>query len=275
MTELIYDIGMHDGEDSEFYLLKGFKVVAVEADPETSLSTAKRLGRFLATGQLTIVNRAIAAERGPVTLFRSARPGWSTIVSKWNDDNEALGATSEAITVEAMTLADLVGEHGDAFYMKLDIEGMDRRALESLATTSVRPRYISMETTFARDPSFTTFKADVELLSELGYDRFKIIDQSRVADQSPPQPALAGRYLPSRFASGPSGLFGEETPGPWLSMEAALAAFRGIMRRNWLDVRLYRRMRIYRLYCAVRYRFTGRNSNLGWYDIHARHLNVG
>ena len=32
--DLIYDVGFHRGEDTEFYLAKGFKVVAIEAHPE-------------------------------------------------------------------------------------------------------------------------------------------------------------------------------------------------------------------------------------------------
>jgi hypothetical protein len=32
--DLIYDIGMHQGEDTEFYLQKGFNVIAFEADPD-------------------------------------------------------------------------------------------------------------------------------------------------------------------------------------------------------------------------------------------------
>ena len=31
-ADLIYDVGMHRGEDTAFYLRKGFRVVAVEAD---------------------------------------------------------------------------------------------------------------------------------------------------------------------------------------------------------------------------------------------------
>ena len=31
VTNLIYDLGSHNGQDSEFYLKKGFTVVAVEA----------------------------------------------------------------------------------------------------------------------------------------------------------------------------------------------------------------------------------------------------
>jgi hypothetical protein len=49
MTELIYDIGMHEGEDSKFYLLKGFRVVAVEADCALCEGAAARLVSSAAT----------------------------------------------------------------------------------------------------------------------------------------------------------------------------------------------------------------------------------
>ena len=265
---------MHDGDDSDFYLRKGFRVVAVEADPEVCRATAERFPSFLETGQLKIVNKAIAPTPGPVTFYRSQTPGWGSVVSKWACDNAALGVASEPIIVDGITLADLVREYGDAFYMKLDIEGMDRLALESLAATSVRPRYISMETSFARDPSFAAVQAEFEQLARLGYDRFKIIDQVHVEDQRPPNPPLAGSYVPIRFTNGASGLFGEESPGPWLTRESALAMFRRLVRWKWLEVRLYRNMRYYLLYCRIRFRLTGRYSNLGWYDIHAKHSSV-
>ena len=31
---LIYDVGLHLGEDTEYYLKKGFRVIAFEANPE-------------------------------------------------------------------------------------------------------------------------------------------------------------------------------------------------------------------------------------------------
>jgi len=265
---------MHDGDDSDFYLRKGFRVVAVEADPETCRTTAERFPDFLETGQLTIVNRAIAPSRGPVTFYRSRTPGWGTILDEVDQDNAARGVASQPISVEGITLADLVGEFGDAFYMKLDIEGMDRRALESLAATSVRPKYVSMETSFDRDPSFAAVQADFEILTRLGYDRFKMIDQVHVEDQVPPDPPLAGSYVPFRFKSGASGLFGEETPGRWLNGEDAVAQFGRLLRRKWLEVRLCRNMRYYMLYHKIMFRLTGRYSNLGWYDIHAKHSSV-
>ena len=58
-NDLIYDVGMHKGEDAEFYLRKGFRVVAFEANPELIASCKQRLRDFLDHGQLTIVEGAI------------------------------------------------------------------------------------------------------------------------------------------------------------------------------------------------------------------------
>ena len=33
-NNLIFDVGMHKGEDTDFYLNKGFYIVGFEADPE-------------------------------------------------------------------------------------------------------------------------------------------------------------------------------------------------------------------------------------------------
>jgi FkbM family methyltransferase len=274
MSDLIYDIGMHEGEDSKFYLLKGFRVVAVEADCELCEAAAERLRQFTATGQLTIVNLAIAPERGPATFYRSALSGWGTVVDQWRKDNAARGVASEAIEVEAITLADLVRRNGDAFYMKIDIEGMDRTALESLVTSASRPRYLSMETSFSRNPTFAAVTADFKILAKLGYDRFKIVDQRAVPEQTPPAPPSAGRYVPYRFLNGESGLFGEEAPGDWLTLDGALAAFRRLIRSKWIQVLLYRKLRLYLFYCAIIHRLSGRYPNLGWYDIHAKHSTV-
>ena len=274
MTDLIYDIGMHEGEDSKFYLLKGFRVVAVEADHDLCRAAAERLHEYVATGQLTIVNRAIAPTAGPVTFYRSERSGWSTLVSQWSKDNAARGVRSQEIAVEAIALADLVRDHGDAFYMKLDIEGMDRTALQSLTATECRPRYLSIETSFDRNPTFAAVKADFDALAALGYDRFKIIDQRKVPGQVSPNPPRAGQYVPYRFVDGESGLFGEETPGPWLTLDQALAAFRRLIWSKWIQVLLYRRQRLYLRYNAIFHRLSGRYPNLGWYDFHAKHATV-
>ena len=57
--DLIYDFGMHKGEDTEFYLRKGFRVIAFEANPELVRLCRNRLKGFIDQGQLTVIEGAI------------------------------------------------------------------------------------------------------------------------------------------------------------------------------------------------------------------------
>jgi FkbM family methyltransferase len=274
MTGLIYDIGMDNGDDSEFYLLKGFRVVAVEADPDLCRAAEQRFQTFLRSGQLTIVNRAIVPTAGPVTFYRSSNYGWGTVVEDWHRYNVAHDVAADSLVVDGTTLADLVDTYGPPFYLKVDIEGMDRAAIESLTETRIRPPYVSMEISFDRSPTLASIRSDFDALVRLGYDRFKLVDQVAVPRQSPPSPPLMGRYVPHTFSSSASGLFGEEVPGEWLSAEAALQAFQRICRKNWLALLFYRRTGLYRYYVSIAARLTGHSPNLGWYDIHAKHSSV-
>ena len=274
MTDLIYDVGMHNGDDSLFYLLKGFRVVAVEADPQLCEAARDRLRPFVESGRLTIVNRAVVPKAGPATFHRSSTPGWGTVVEDWHRYNVAHGVAAESVVVDGTTLADLIKIHGPPVYLKVDIEGMDRVALESLAATAVRPRYLSIETSFDRSPTMTAIESEFATLVPLGYDRFKIVDQGKVPEQVPPSPARMGKYVPYVFSDSASGLFGEEAPGEWLSAQAALESFRQVCRKHWLPLLLRRKTRLYPYYVGIMVRLSGQIPNLGWYDIHAKHSSV-
>ena len=47
--KLIYDVGMHKGEDSDFYLKKGFRVVGFEADPDLAELCRQRFSKQIKT----------------------------------------------------------------------------------------------------------------------------------------------------------------------------------------------------------------------------------
>jgi FkbM family methyltransferase len=270
VASLIYDIGLHRGEDSEFYLKKGFRVVGVDADPEHCKVARRRLGQFVSSGQLKIVNVAISDRPGKATFFKSEKSDWGTLVAAWDQSNQAHGFSSRKLTVDCVTLADLIRDHGDPYFIKIDIEGMDRAALASLAGAPALPKYISVEIAYPHDPSFRNARADFEALSALGYDRFKIVPQHRVETQVPPRPPREGDYVDYRFEFGSSGLFGEESPGEWLSAKAALRNFRRIMLRHFPEGALYRHARLHHAYVNFRERLTGRPEYAYWYDIHAR-----
>jgi len=45
MSDLVFDIGMHNGDDTAYYLARGYRVVAVEANP-SMCATAQANSRF-------------------------------------------------------------------------------------------------------------------------------------------------------------------------------------------------------------------------------------
>ena len=59
---IVYDVGLHDGQDTDFYLKKGFKVVAIDANPAVVGAAEKRFGRAVASGRLTLLNLGITQE---------------------------------------------------------------------------------------------------------------------------------------------------------------------------------------------------------------------
>ena len=71
-SDLIYDVGMHRGEDAEFYLKKGFRVIALEANPELVAMCRKKFAQHLAGDRLRIIE-------GAVVDIRTLRPGQKTI----------------------------------------------------------------------------------------------------------------------------------------------------------------------------------------------------
>jgi len=65
---------MHSGQDTDFYLKKGFKVVAVEANPKLcDEGKVKNLPTIIKTGRLTIVNKGISKSSYKSDYFMSMK----------------------------------------------------------------------------------------------------------------------------------------------------------------------------------------------------------
>ena len=79
VTNLIYDLGSHNGQDSEFYLKKGFTVVAVEANPARMRRLETAFSREIAEGRYVLVEKAVGERFGKVTFFlNTERSIWGT-----------------------------------------------------------------------------------------------------------------------------------------------------------------------------------------------------
>jgi hypothetical protein len=66
---LVYDFGMNNGDDVEYYLAKGCRVVGVDANPALCEAPAKRFSKNVAEGTLTIVNCAVHDRDGVADFF--------------------------------------------------------------------------------------------------------------------------------------------------------------------------------------------------------------
>lgn len=202
-SNLIFDIGMHVGQDTEFYLKKGFRVVAVEANPTLAEAANEKFSKEIANGQLTVCNVALAQERGTIDFFVCEN------ITEWSSMNENLASRDEnhrKISVEALSYCDLADRFGTPYYMKIDIEGADLVPIIGLSKASIRPVHVSYEA-FSLDGA--------ALLYSLGYKWFKLVGQRNLPKIAQPSKALEGIDAVHDFALGSSGPFGEETPGPW------------------------------------------------------------
>jgi len=265
--DFIIDLGAHNGDDTGHYLQKGFRVVAVEANPILAEQIVRRFQQAIGDGRLTVLNIGIAEQAG-------ALPFWvNDDQSVWSSFDRELGgrhgSRCHSVVVQCGSLSSIIEEYGVPHYLKIDIEGYDRVCLDSLQAGHC-PRYLSCELTHG--------DGLIERLHDLGYRRFKLVNQSTYTDATPVFDGQLGfralrklcvcvpaakRLLPDgvrsdfdtfasrrgyRFPQGSSGPFGEETYGRWRSKEE-----------------------IVRRYDQIRSRFLRAAVPLEqcWYDVHA------
>ena len=268
--DVIFDIGLHKGEDTDFYLKKGFKVVAFEADPDLSAHCRARFQEPIAGGRLRIVEGAIAPEGAGerIAFYRNLKNSdWGTIEANWAKRNEKLGTQSVKIEVERVDLVDAFRTHGIPFYLKIDIEGADHVVLDELRRFETRPRYISIE---AEKVDFSQLVAELNALRDLGYKAFKPTQQSRIPGSRIATTTLQGDPLDYVFGDSASGPFGNDLPGPWLSYGECLRKYRKSFRlyRLFGDDSVLRNLRggkqIMRFLTWLY-----RKPLPGWYDTHA------
>jgi FkbM family methyltransferase len=271
----VFDVGMHNGEDSAYYLHLGYSVVGVEANPLQTAACAMRFKREIGEGRMKIINAGVLRQPGEFTFYRNLQEdAWSS----FDPERGQKGGKWEPLTISCMTARQLIAAEGKPYFMKVDIEGADFQLIESM-TPVMAPDYISLELSPV-DPI-------IEELIALGYSCFKFVDgetyrptpqilrhqigwrllrkAGRVAPvirrtiRTLPEPLRAksefnppGRYSPDGyvFTSHSSGPFGEQAAGSWLSGDAAL-----------------------RWFSHVKEDYRKADEPL-WWDVHARHSSV-
>ncbi len=172
--DLIYDVGMNEGQNTEIYLDEGFRVLAIEADPELAKKASLRFEREIRSGHLTILNVGIS-DRDSVEKFWICEDN-----SEWSSFDRASaarnGCAHHSIDVQTRRFDSILKEFGIPIYLKIDIEGKDLDCLEAMRGMPL-PKFISVE-----DQGFDLKEHRVppslERLNSLGYKYFNLVAQS-------------------------------------------------------------------------------------------------
>lgn len=271
VRDLIYDVGLHKGEDTAYYLALGYRVVAFEANSELVEHCRRRFGEEMAEGRLRIIHGAIddsGAQR--VTFYRHPNTVWGTTDRAWADRNRWLG-DSDATTVRTVDFGKCLRATGIPYYMKVDIEGASSVCLDALRGFDERPVYISIESEKA---CFLSLLQEFDLLESLGYDRFAVVQQAGLGDLTAAH-RVDGSTIAYHSEPDASGPFGVDV-SPWVCRRAAVARYRSIFRRYraFGDAAWIRRTRVGRT-LIIR---TGQLLSCplpGWYDTHATRSTAG
>lgn len=274
--KVIIDLGAHMGEDSDYYLRKGYRVIAVDASKRLCDYISDKFASHPQKEHFTILNYAIANEDNKEICFyeNTDNSVWGTIYEDWVKRNEKLGTTSVRSSALSKRLDTIIAEqlHEDEEieYIKIDLEGADLVALQSLSKLSKMPKYISIE---SEKLSWERLLDEFRTFKSLGYTKFKIIDQSRIEEQKCPNPAKEGEYIDYKFKFGSSGLFGEELPGEWLTEAEAIQRYKEIFKRY----KYFGDYGIFNNKWVMKNRWVNKAMSIfklsyphvGWYDTHA------
>ena len=242
MKRLIYDVGMHNGSDTEFYLRKGFDVIAVEANPEYVSRARQKFDAHLKTGQLIIYDVALTDAPGEVPFFVHEHDDWSRLNREY-DDRFAEGKYRE-IKVAGLPFSVIVSQNRTPYYVKLDIEGPELMVIEQMISVRKFPSYLSFEVN-------SDANRILDLILENGYQDFQLLAQRNKSQIRLPNPPREGNFYDARFDGYMSGPFGQELPGPWVSVAQVREALKANDRKSR--------------------EASDENTYDEWFDIHARH----
>jgi FkbM family methyltransferase len=251
---IVFDVGMNNGDDSAYYLSRGFRVVAIEANPVLVEKARVRFQREIAAGQLVIECVAVAEERGRLPFWiNEERTEFSSL---FQERARRDGMRCRRVEIEVLTFDVLLERYGIPYYLKIDIEGAERCCLQSLQSFPL-PSFISVE---AESLEY------LQLLWQLGYREFAIVDQMRHNSSFPDfsneavyaraakrvcwyADRFKNRFGQVTFSRGSSGPCGAETRASWQTFEEVAY--------NWLHLHFGRYDR-------------GTLNRSSWYDFHAR-----
>ncbi len=257
---LIFDVGLNVGQDTSFYLSQGYQVLAIEADPTLAEAVRKTFDHEIQDGRLEVLNVGIAEKDGFADFWICEdKPEFSSFYRQIAARDSY---SHHCIQIPVLRFASIIARYGVPHYLKIDIEGNDMSCLDGLSP-STAPKYLSVESECPLDEQSATVEDGVRTLQKLhslGYRQFKLIDQYTFCSLTLPatpgyrvdtlarrifnesflkkirgfglisRHLIVKRRLETRFRwkfpHGSSGVWGEATPGKWISYGEAEQAYK-------------------------------------------------
>lgn len=218
---------MHNGDDTEYYLYKGFDVVGIDANPELCDHCRRRFARAIDDGRLTILNIGVGDATGRASFHINRRESQISTFKAELDERDPW----DVIEMQIVRLSDIIAERGTPVYVKIDVEHFDHLVLDDLRRASIKPRYISAEA-----HTEATFAA----LEAMGYRHFQLTPGAMVPQLygSHDIKRLDGRTARYFFNPLSSGPFGDDLDGPWLSSEQLLQRLE-TQGYGWIDIHAF------------------------------------
>jgi FkbM family methyltransferase len=206
--DLIIDVGAHTGRDTAFYLKKGFRVVAIEANPYLAKVLEEKFHPDVAARRLVILPYGIHEQEGEFAFYRNLdKDDWSSFKLEFGGRENT---KYEVCKVKCVKFDHVIRKYGIPYYLKCDIEGHDSHVLKALLRLRATPKHLSVES------HNLDYLASLRML---GYNKFKIVNQAKNVQVKCPFPAREGVYVDHPFDGHASGPFGEESPGEWKTFE--------------------------------------------------------
>ena len=267
-SNLVFDVGLNVGQDTAFYLSQGYRVLAIEADPVLAEKVSNSFRREIQEGRLEILNVGIADKEGFADFWIcEEKPEFNSFQRKIAARDSY---SHHSIQIPVLHFVSIIERYGIPHYLKIDIEGNDMLCLDGLGPSTL-PKYLSVESECPLDEEGAGVEdglRTLQKLDSLGYRRFKLIDQYTFCSLSLPAPpyywvdtlarktfnqplmknirglGLISRHLIMRrrlegrfrwnFPWGSSGVWGEDTPGRWISYDEAEQAYKHYRARHFL-----------------------------------------
>ena len=134
-NSLCFDIGANVGNRVAAFRRAGFRVVAIEPQPACF---AALQASFVGDHAVTLINKAVGSHHGRATMMLSDDHIYSTLSPEFVDLANRSARFGEAkwndsIEVDVVTLDQLIAEHGQPAFIKIDVEGFELEVVRGLS----------------------------------------------------------------------------------------------------------------------------------------------